>query len=99
MPSFVWKGKTYQGNHEPIINRELWDKAQAVLDGRNSRPTRKTKREFAFSGLIRCGHCGSAVVAEMKKGRYVYYHCSRAKQNRLKSISRTTPTDRCVLQN
>ncbi|MGB5775147.1 MAG: recombinase family protein [Sedimenticolaceae bacterium] len=79
MGEFVWKGKTYQGNHEPIINRELWDKAQAVLDGRNARPTRKTKREFAFTGLIRCGHCGCSMVAEIKKSRYVYYHCSRAK--------------------
>ena len=76
---FVWKRKTYQGNHEPIINRELWDKAQAVLDGRNARPTRKTTRDFAFSGLIQCGHCGCSMVAEIKKSRYVYHHCSRAK--------------------
>jgi hypothetical protein len=29
----------------------------------------------AFSGLITCGHCGCAMVDEIKKGRYVYYHC------------------------
>jgi hypothetical protein len=23
-----------------------------------------------------CGHCGCALVAEKKKGRYVYYHCT-----------------------
>ena len=34
MGEFVWDGKTYQGSHEPIVSRELWDKAQAVLDGR-----------------------------------------------------------------
>lgn len=31
---------------------------------------------FAFSGLIACGHCGCSLVGEIKKQRYVYYHCS-----------------------
>jgi site-specific DNA recombinase len=31
-------------------------------------------------GLIICGHCGCAVVGEIKKERYVYYHCTGYKQ-------------------
>jgi hypothetical protein len=85
---FVWNGKSYFGSHEPIVSRELSDKVQAVLDGRKAKPTRKTKREFAFSGLIRCGHCGSAVVAEIKRGRYVYCHCSHAKEKCLEPYTR-----------
>ena len=27
-------------------------------------------------GLIRCGSCGHAVKAELKKKRFVYYHCT-----------------------
>ncbi len=34
------------------------------------------KHDFAFSGLIRCGHCGCALVGEIKKGQYTYYHCT-----------------------
>jgi site-specific DNA recombinase len=34
------------------------------------------KHDFAFSGLIACGHCGCSLVGEIKKGRYVYYHCT-----------------------
>jgi len=34
------------------------------------------KEQFAFSGLITCGHCGCAMVGEIKKGRYIYYHCT-----------------------
>ena len=71
--------KTYQGSHEPIVSRELWEKVQSVLDGRYAKRNRKPKRDFAFTGLIRCGHCGCSMVAEIKKSRYVYYHCSRAK--------------------
>jgi site-specific DNA recombinase len=31
---------------------------------------------FVFSGLLQGGHCGCALVAEIKKQRYVYYHCT-----------------------
>lgn len=73
---FEWKGKLYQGSHEPIVSPELWQRVQDVLDGRNGRKTRRTKHAFAFSGLLSCGHCGCALVGEIKKGRYVYYHCT-----------------------
>ncbi len=26
--------------------------------------------------MVRCGHCGCSLVGEVKKGRYVYYHCT-----------------------
>ena len=79
MGDFDWKGQRYNGTHEPIVSRELWDKAQSLLSGRYVNRNKKPKRDFAFTGLIRCGHCGCSMVAEIKKGRYVYYHCSRAK--------------------
>src|SRR3984893_17426511 len=37
---------------------------------------RKVIHDFAFSGTVRCGHCGCSMVGEVKKGRYVYYHCT-----------------------
>jgi len=79
MGEFAWKHKVYRGTHELIVSRELWDRVQAVLDGRYVNRNRKPKRDFAFSGLVRCGHCGCSMVAEIKKRKYIYYHCSRAK--------------------
>lgn len=38
--------------------------------------TKSTKHQFAFSGLITCGHCHSGLVGEIKKGKYIYYHCT-----------------------
>jgi len=73
---FDWKGKTYRGNHQPLVSRELWERVQKVLDQRHAGRHRKAKRDFAFSRLITCGHCGCALVGEIKKGRYVYYHCT-----------------------
>jgi site-specific DNA recombinase len=49
---------------------------QDVLDGRHARKNRQSKHDFAFSGLITYGHCGCALVGEIKKQRYVYYHCT-----------------------
>lgn len=73
---FDWNGKTYRGSHKPLISRELFERVQAKLDGRFEGREKKANREFAFSGLIKCGHCDCALVGELKKGRYVYYHCT-----------------------
>jgi hypothetical protein len=39
----------------------------AVLDGRHARRSKKRTHNFAFSGLISCGHCGCALVGEIKR--------------------------------
>jgi site-specific DNA recombinase len=54
----------------------VWEEVQDVLDGRPTRKIRRSKHDFAFSGLITCGHCGCALVGEIKKQQYVYYHCT-----------------------
>jgi site-specific DNA recombinase len=63
---FDWKGHLYKGRHQPLITRELWERVQGVLDGRNAKKPKRGKRDFAFSGLISCGHCGCALVGELK---------------------------------
>jgi site-specific DNA recombinase len=54
----------------------LWERVQVVLDGRNANKAKRGKHDFAFSGLIACARCGCSVVGEVKKQRYVYYHCT-----------------------
>lgn len=73
---FEWNGKLHQGRHEPLVSIELWERVQGVLTGRNTTPIHSHGREFAFSGLMKCADCGCAVVAEIKKGKYIYYHCT-----------------------
>jgi site-specific DNA recombinase len=76
MGEFDWDGVTYQGTHEPLVSRECWERVQQLRDARAENKTRKVKHDFAFIGLVHCGHCGCHLVGEMKKGRYVYYHCT-----------------------
>jgi site-specific DNA recombinase len=73
---FDWNRVTYPGSHEPLVTRECWRRVQELLDARADNKTRKVKHDFAFTGLVRCGHCGCMMVGEIKKGRYVYYHCT-----------------------
>ena len=73
---FEWKGKLIKGQHEAIVPLELWERVQSVLDGRSASKAKRGHHNFAFSGLIACAQCGCAVVGEIKKQRYVYYHCT-----------------------
>jgi len=72
---FRWKGKRYIGKHSPIITKSLYDEVQEVFAQANH--PKETKREFAFAGLLTCGKCGCAMTPEIKKGKYIYYHCTQ----------------------
>jgi DNA invertase Pin-like site-specific DNA recombinase len=84
-------GNWYEGKHKPIINKELFMKAQAQI--KRDQIVRSETREFAFTKLIACGKCGSGITAEEKykklkdgtTSRYVYYGCSRSKDHHCKS--------------
>ena len=88
MGEFDWNGARYEAAHEPLVEREVWDRVQDILTGRAPRRRKKRpRRQFTFSGLIHCGVCADEgksflLVAEMKKGRYVYYRCEECKRRR-----------------
>jgi site-specific DNA recombinase len=66
---FNWQGKRYRGIHVPLITHDLWDYVQKILDDRSRTHQRKVKHDFAFSGLIACGHCGYSLVGEISWAR------------------------------
>lgn len=77
-------GRWYQGKHEPLITKELFDLVQTQI---KSQFVRSESKEFAFTKLMECGLCGSGVTADekfkkQKNGnthRHVYYGCTRAR--------------------
>jgi site-specific DNA recombinase len=56
--------KIHKGNHEPMITEDEFWRAQALL-GKKGKQRPKT-RDFAFTGLMKCGECGSGITAEEK---------------------------------
>lgn len=64
-----YKNEYYPATHKKIISRELFDSAQKAVE-KILKP-RKTKHEFAFTQLIKCGECGASVTAEKKVKFYI----------------------------
>jgi DNA invertase Pin-like site-specific DNA recombinase len=72
--AFRWKGRVWAGSHHALVSRELWDAVQAAFSA-HEKPVYR-KHDFAYKGLLICGSCGRHLTAEIKKKRYVYYHCA-----------------------
>lgn len=55
-------------HHEPIVSRELFEKANRILDEKSLTQEGKAKHSnrYPFSGKIKCGCCGSSYVARYK---------------------------------
>lgn len=55
-------------HHEPIISREVFERAGKILEKRAAPEKSKTKHSnrYCFSGKIKCGVCGSSYVARNK---------------------------------
>jgi site-specific DNA recombinase len=81
-------GNWYTGKHEPIIDKDLFDKVQQQLKVDYVR----TEKEFAFTKLITCGHCGSGISArekfkKLKNGKtlkLIYYGCTKSRDKNCK---------------
>lgn len=69
-----WKDLISKGRHEPLISQELFEKVQAILHGKNT--PHHNRHKFQFRKMIKCGECGGTITAEIKKGKYTYYHCN-----------------------
>ncbi len=82
---FQFAGELYQGNHEPIVSKQLFDQVQKVLKHR-SRPHKQSQNNpQALCGLLVCGECNRAITAEEKIktqqngniNHYIYYRCTK----------------------
>lgn len=75
-----------EGNWTPIIDPTLWQQVVDVLDARKARRTTwqaggSVKRVHPFSGIIRCGRCGTIMRKQGKVYICVQYQrgvCSRS---------------------
>ena len=76
---FRYAGEVYEGKHEPIISKDLFDAVHSVMNGRwrwAPKDLSKQRTPKVFTRLLRCGGCGGGITAEIQKG-HVYYRCTR----------------------
>jgi site-specific DNA recombinase len=75
-----YRGSWYPAPHEPIVPRELFDRAQTILKerGEDQSQRRSNASEYLLTSRVRCGRCGQAYIgtaAHGRNGRYTYYTC------------------------
>jgi site-specific DNA recombinase len=65
-------GQTFEGVHEPLVPKRVFDRVQAIIDGRVF--ARPQKHAHAYRRMLQCAACGYALIAELQKG-HTYYRC------------------------
>jgi DNA invertase Pin-like site-specific DNA recombinase len=71
---------TYPGRHQPLIDDATWAAFQSARATRRVAPNTE-RSQYVLSGLVRCGHCGAAMVAgQFGAQRKPKYRCSQAKE-------------------
>lgn len=75
-----------ENTHEPIIDRETFDKVQRLLQ-KDTRTSPKNDTLYLFSGFLRCADCERAMIRSEVKN-HVYYYCSTYKRRSKKACTK-----------
>ncbi|MHB8172113.1 MAG: recombinase family protein [Thermincolia bacterium] len=74
-----------ENTHKPIIDKDLFNLVQDRLKTKGNIGGRAHSSPYLLSGLLRCGHCGNAMIGNKTTGRtkksgktavYIKYVCS-----------------------
>lgn len=73
-----------ENTHEPIIDKETWEKTQSLLSKRTRKLDLETNKNI-FAGYVKCGDCGKAMAKNMwhrADGSKTYsFYCGTYKRN------------------
>ena len=80
----------FQSHHEAIISRELYEKANEIMNQRgrekgNGENTHRYQNRYGFSGKIQCGECGSVFKRRIHykpSEDYVAWSCKNHIENK-----------------
>ncbi|MHC4579795.1 MAG: recombinase family protein, partial [Planctomycetota bacterium] len=78
-----YRGETYQGEHEAIIDETVFERVQRCLRRRAGGGGRRPKQPSGalLMGMLECGACQAPMTpgyTAKSKRRYRYYRCTRA---------------------
>lgn len=80
---FTQKGKVYKHHYPRLIDEDLFRIVQNVMEGRKRAPSKLYygDKQYLFTGLVKCGCCGSMMTCETKvkdeKHSYNYLKCNK----------------------
>jgi len=82
----------YEGNHEPIISKKLFDQVQAVFEGRRFK--NKKTHDYIYMQMVKC-ECGRWLISGEHKG-HVYLECHN-RECKFTSIRQDRLEDQIIL--
>jgi hypothetical protein len=71
-------GVEYEGRHQPLIDKDTFSRAQAVLAAHGAAHERDRKHHHYLKGSLRCRKCASGLTYVRAKGNggtYAYFAC------------------------
>ena len=79
----MYKGESYPGEHDAIVDRKVWDRVQGILSQNRAGRANQTRKTTAaiLKGILRCECCDAAMAPTYttRRGkRYHYYVCHSA---------------------
>lgn len=81
---FDGKQVIIQGNHEPIITMEQWQRVEIIEKAIEREKQSEQSHEFTLNKLLKCPICGSSLISSVvtkrrrdgTQNKYYYYICS-----------------------
>ena len=89
---FVYAEEVYEGRHDPIISKLLFDKVQEIINRKNKQwsKARIERVHKPYIGLLKCGECGMSITVDFKDRHYKNGNCSHFNYYRCTKKDKTT---------
>jgi site-specific DNA recombinase len=70
--------EVFEGKHEALVSRELWERAQAIRSERyrNKKTAAPCYRVYLLNGIVRCSVCRQTLRVQRSAGHSYYRHTS-----------------------
>ena len=96
-------------HHEPIVSREIWDKAEKMRMKRSNNKVVETTgnrerytRQYSFSSMCECAYCGHKLTRRTRHSRSDYekpvWQCMNAIKNGIANCSNCKAVDEAILE-
>ena len=81
-----YRGRRVPGRHDPLIDRETFDRVQLLLAARSVAGDRPSKHEHYLRGSLYCADCGGRLLYTKNRGKgglYEYFSCTNRHSRRI----------------
>ena len=96
-------------HHEPIVSREIWDKAEEIRMKRSRNKVVETTgnrerytRQYSFSSMCECAYCGHKLTRRTRHSRSDYekpvWQCMNATKNGIDNCPNCKAVDEAILE-